>query len=188
MIGALALIPASLADPQYDRLFGDAPLPPAAAAPAEDPGLPGWVVPVGVAGLAVAAAFHLRQRRGAPAAGQLRVLQRQPTGDRGSLLLVEVGVTGGERRRLLVGTGGGPPVLVADLGSEDGAEGWPEPAFARRLADEVLAERQAGRAAARPPVARYLHAEEGADEDPIPAFPLGQLGETVAPPVRVAAR
>ena len=56
---------------------------------------------------------------------------RQPLGDRSALVLVEVEDGDGEKRRLLVGTGGQAPTLVADLGTA-----------LPGVIDEVLAERR----------------------------------------------
>lgn len=144
------LLVASLAYGQesvtYDRLFGpEADAPQAADAPPPAPELPVWAWPAAL--LAVGGAFALRWKVGratAPAA-PIRVLSRQPLGDRSALVLIDVEDADGERRRLLVGTGPGAPSLVADLGAvlppaEAAPRNLAEPA-PRNIAEEILAER-----------------------------------------------
>lgn len=198
MSPALLMAALAHADPAYDRLFGppDAETAPPAAVAAPAAELPPWIVPVGLLGGIVAMGLHLRRRAAETAPGRLRIVQREPTGDRGSLLLVEVVGEGGERRRLLVGTGNGPPVLVADLGEASAPEAPAEaPAvaasaaerasFASRLAEEVLAERRAERSEATR-ARRYFQADELAPLETVPPLRGRLTGEAVLPPRRVA--
>ncbi len=160
MIGLLLASMLARADDvaTYDRLFG-----PADAAPVEldaGPELPSpWrlVGPVALGAVGLAGAWWVRRR--APTVGGARplaIVWRQPLGDRGALVLVDVVDADGETRRLLVGTGGGPPSLVADLGTALPAEApmaaalpemapparVPAAAASRNAALEVLAERR----------------------------------------------
>ncbi len=141
----LALLLASLVafasgggeDPTYDRLFGQ--VEPQAEVPeVKEPASP-WtpirlVAPALLGGLGLMALWQVKRRRepktisGDPL---MAILSRLPLGDRGSLVLVEVEEQEGGRRRLLVGTGGGSPTLVSDLGTDFGAS----------VLEEVLAER-----------------------------------------------
>lgn len=143
-------------DTTYTRLFGGA----GAAAPAETaaPAPSAWGLAGPLALLAAAGFGAWKLKRSVPALAGARpidVVGRQPLGDRGALVLVDVIDAEGERRRLLVGTGGGPPTLVADLGlaplparadarldprADAPAADPPRPA--RNVADEVLAERR----------------------------------------------
>ncbi len=124
----------------YARLFGDEDAPElAAAAPAPTPSASPWRL-AGPALLlfAGAGATWMLKRRVEIAGGlPITILSRQALGDRSSLVLIEVVDADGERRRLLLGTGGGPPSLVADLGVS-----MPEEA-APNIATQVLAERRA---------------------------------------------
>lgn len=131
------VLAAAAADTDFDRLFGATP----AAEPVEvtqeapavataspagpstggpdayaPPEIPGWAFSVGALGLGGMAMLWLKKRASASAAAPLTVLHRQPIGDRSSLVLIEVMTPDGERRRLLIGTGGGVPSLVSDLG------------------------------------------------------------------------
>lgn len=123
-------------DPTYDRLFGQ--VEPQAEVPEVEPASP-WtpirlVAPALLGGLGLMALWQVKRRRapqtisGSPL---LSILSRLPLGDRGSLVLVEVEEPEGGRRRLLVGTGGGSPTLVSDLGTD----------FEASVLEEVLAER-----------------------------------------------
>lgn len=194
MTPALLLAAIAHADPAYDRLFGPAPAEATAEVAATDPAaeLPPWLAPVGLVGAVLAMGLHLRHRRAPPAPGRLRVVQREPTGERGSLLLVEVLGEDGGRRRLLVGTGAGPPVLVADLGEEAAPEAptavpsaGERASFASRLAEEVLAERGLGPAGTRRAPRRF-DPDELAPLDDGRAFPARLSGEAVRPERRVA--
>lgn len=121
MIAALLLV-ATLARADdaatYDRLFGAEAAPAAAASSDELPSPWRLVGPVALAAVGLAGAWWLKKR--APVvtgARPMAVVWRQALGDRGTLVLVEVLDADGETRRLLIGTGGGPPSLVADLGT-----------------------------------------------------------------------
>ncbi len=102
-------------DPTYARLFGDES---AASAPTQEPGpaFPWWTLPAGIGALGLVAASRLR----APGESSsppptVRVISRQAVGDKSHLVVVDIPTQAGTRR-LLVGTGGGAPSLVADLG------------------------------------------------------------------------
>lgn len=186
----------AVADPTYDRLFGADPTAVEAPAPEPGPAIPSWALPAGLLALGLAGAWRLkRDLNPAAAPSPLRVIARQPAGDRSSLLLVEVPGADGQARRLLVGTGSGAPTLVADLGllssapapvaraPVDDAEPDPLPApthaFARTLADEVLAER------ARP---RFFSEEDLAPPPPDLKTPLlSTAPPRIALPPRLAS-
>lgn len=126
------------------------------------PEIPGFVAPIVILGAAAMAAVALRRTRVRQAQSELRVLHREALGDRSALVLVEVVTGEGELRRLLIGTGGGPPSLVSDLGggfdppavaSVRAAPPAPDPApspdtvrplrpSAGNIAEEILAERR----------------------------------------------
>lgn len=108
----------------YDRLLGasgagsdgDAVAPPAAGLGIEAPSVPGWLWVVGIlagVGLILLRSRSLKALRGPDA---IEVISRSQLGKDGSLAVVEVAEADGEKRRLLVGFGGGAPRLVADLG------------------------------------------------------------------------
>ncbi len=100
---------------QYARLFGaDGTV---SAAPERTPAFPLWVVPAAVGALGLYAAGRLRApgETGRSAPG-VKLVSRQAVGDKSHLVVVDVPSADGARRRLLVGTGGGAPSLVADLG------------------------------------------------------------------------
>jgi len=124
-------------DPTYDRLFGEASVPQGEVASVEpvSPWTPiRLVAPAILGGMGLLALWQLRRRRTPPTVSGsplISVLSRQPMGDRGALVLVEVEEQEGGRRRLLVGTGGGSPTLVSDLGTN----------FEASVIEEVLAER-----------------------------------------------
>lgn len=84
-----------------------------------DDGMP-WALLV-VGGLAVGATWWLKFRKpgGAMARSPLSVVERVSVGGKAELLLVDVVAADGERRRLLIGTGGAAPALVADLGGRE---------------------------------------------------------------------
>lgn len=107
------------------RLLGDDPLP----APTETqrkveamdlPETPGWIWPVGLTLLALLVGLRWQLNRSPEAPSRLRVTQRVMLGRDGNLAVVEVG-EGTDRRRLLVGYGGGAPRLVAELDTTDAA-------------------------------------------------------------------
>lgn len=121
----------------YERLFGAAD---GGEIPVLSPADQSWsptrlLAPLLLAGLGVAGVLRLRKGPKATAgAGQpIHVLAREVLSDKSALLLVEVEEPEGGRRRLVVGVGGGAPVLVSDLGTS----------FERSVIDEVLAERLA---------------------------------------------
>ena len=134
MIGAL-LVSVALADEPatYERLFGDQPDSPAQAAEPTEPSPWGLLGAAALGAVGLVGLWRLRVRPPGPGIGRpLEILGRYPLGDRSALVLVEVLDADGERRRLLVGTGQGAPVLVSDLGSTG----------ARNVVDEVLDERR----------------------------------------------
>lgn len=99
------------------------------------PETPGWIWPVGLTLLALLIGLRWQLNRGTEAPSRLRVVQRVMLGRDGNLAVVEVGDEG-DRRRLLVGYGGGAPRLVAELdvpdtmptgpsvGDTSAAQGW----------------------------------------------------------------
>jgi hypothetical protein len=102
-------------DPTYARLFGEES---AASDPAQEPGpaFPWWTLPAGVGALGLVAASRLRAPgESGSTAPAVRVVSRQAVGDKSHLVVVDIPTQAGNRR-LLVGTGGGAPSLVADLG------------------------------------------------------------------------
>jgi hypothetical protein len=78
--------------------------------------VPAWVWPAGLGALGLVGAAGLRRQVRLSESPAVQVVSRQSLGDKNALLVVEVTDAGGERRRLLLGTGGGAPALVADLG------------------------------------------------------------------------
>ena len=79
---------AAAADETYARLFGDAD--PAVAAVVEvGPTVPMWIWPAALLGLGVVAASRLRSSLPKSPHADLTILQRQPAGDRSTLLVVE---------------------------------------------------------------------------------------------------
>ncbi len=174
------VLAAAAGDADFERLFGPLPAPeadvaPVAAAdpvgatsapvvsneagvavgytptPYQPPEVPGWALALGVLGLGGSALFWMKRRADSVRAAPLTVLHRQAIGDRSSLVLVEVATGDGERRRLLIGTGGGAPTLVSDLGGgfddvADTAPAKPTPVSAP-VAPQTEADRAAARAA-----------------------------------------
>ncbi len=120
----LAVGMAFAADGTYERLFPADDLggsESVAAAPAEPTAtLGGWrlIPPALLGALGLYAAWRLKRQQPkiADEARPIVVLGRESLGDRSALVLVEVVESDGERRRLLIGTGGSAPTLVADLG------------------------------------------------------------------------
>lgn len=102
----------------YNRLFQEGRSASGENAPIDEPGVPlgSWIIPTLM--LLGAGGFLLwqRQKLGTLPQSTLRVLHRQPIGDRTSVVLLEVPDRDGDTRRLLIGTGPGAPVLLADLG------------------------------------------------------------------------
>jgi hypothetical protein len=153
----------------YERLFGAADAAPAAAAapvrPAEGPSPWGLAGPAALAAVALAAAWKLKRAPVPKGAGRpLDVVWREALGDRGALVLIDVLDADGERRRLLVGTGGGPPALVADLGAMAFV---PVPAAAPEATASVPLLTRAARVVARPAPAPAA----AAAEEPLRARP-----------------
>ena len=110
-------------DATYDRLFGAQAAPQDVTAPPELPSLvPIWAIPVLLMAAGGGAFLYMRQRSAAVPAGSMRVLQRQPIGERNAVVLLEYTDTAGEARRYLIGTGAGSPVLLVDLGLEEQAQ------------------------------------------------------------------
>lgn len=173
MIAALLLARLAAADDTetYQRLFGSEPVAASApAAPVEAPSPWRLAGPAALGAVGLFLAWRMRAVKPGVGPGKpLEVICRQPLGDRNALVLLEVVDADGERRRLLVGTGGGAPSLVADLGQapvgmelaapvavrraelERAPEAPPrveaepaaEPSRAPNIAEEVLAERRA---------------------------------------------
>lgn len=152
MTGFLLFVALARADEPatYERLFGEGSPPAETAAPEGSPLAPLKLAgPLALAGVAMFLAWRLRASGAGSAVGKpLQVISRHPLGDRAALVLVEVVDADGERRRLLVGTGGGAPSLVADLGLVPGPAAEPEPADVAGAApvnvtEEILAERRA---------------------------------------------
>lgn len=166
MIAALLLARLAAADDTqtYQRLFGaEPPAPSEAPAPVEAPSPWKLVVPAGLGAVGLFMMWRMRAVKPGVGPGRpLEVICRQPLGDRNALVLLEVVDADGERRRLLVGTGGGAPSLVADLGQAPVLEDAPAraavPAVVAaasspaaqvdaprpvNIAEEVLAERRA---------------------------------------------
>ena len=92
-----------------------------------DEGIP-WAF-LGVGGLAVAAMGWMKFRKpsGVTPRSPLAVVERVSVGGKAELLLIDVVTADGERRRLLIGTGGAAPALVADLGGREPAMEEPIP-------------------------------------------------------------
>jgi len=107
----------------YNRLFQEGSPPSGETAPLDEPGVSigSWIIPILM--LVGAGTFLLwqRQKLGNLPQSTLRVLHRQPIGDRTSVVLLEVPDQDGEVRRLLIGTSPGAPVLLADLGFSETA-------------------------------------------------------------------
>jgi flagellar biogenesis protein FliO len=108
----------------YNRLFKETSEQPVPEPVSQPEGVSGsWIIPLSL--LALAGGILLWQRLQKADAlkttGSLTVLQRQAIGDRTSLVLVEVTEPEGDKRRLLLGTGPGAPVLIADLGYAESA-------------------------------------------------------------------
>ncbi len=145
MIAALLLL-ATLARADevatYDRLFGAEDAAPAESVErAELPSPWRLAGPAALAVVGLAGAWWLKKKGPAvTGAKPLAVVWRQPLGDRGTLVLVEVLDADGETRRLLIGTGGGPPSLVADLGTCLSVEVYADlPAVSPEVAAKVAA-------------------------------------------------
>ena len=82
----------------------------------EAPTVPGWLWVVGILGGAALLLLRSRSLKALRGPAAIGVLSRSHLGKDGSLAIVEVAEADGEKRRLLVGFGGGAPRLVADLG------------------------------------------------------------------------
>jgi hypothetical protein len=109
------------------RLLGDAPpagptRTPTRVQEMDLPETPGWIWPVGLTLLALMVGLRWQIQRVPSAPSKLRVSQRVILGRDGNLAVVEVG-EGSDRRRLLVGYGGGAPRLVAELDVPDATPG-----------------------------------------------------------------
>ena len=133
----------------YNRLFQEGSLPAGESSSAEQPEIPvgSWIVPALMVILAGGFLAWQRYKPGGLPPTTLRVLQRQPIGDRTSVVLIEIPDRDGESRRLLIGTGPGAPVLLADLG------------FSENPNEPVRAEKERPAPADRPAVARPTRAE-----------------------------
>lgn len=165
--GEIAPSPRTSPASEFERLFGAEP--PAAPTPAADasprelnlPETPGWMWPVGLTMLALLLFLRWQLKRGTEAPSRIRVVQRVMLGREGNLAVVELG-DGSDRRRLLVGYGGGAPRLVAELDVTDPA---PTPA----PADTGTASRrwaQAVSRAVRPAGSAPLPAEAASPDEP----------------------
>ncbi len=102
---------------QFGRLFtaaGET----AEAAAAEPGAVPsgGWAWPALLSGGGLVAAWQLRKRTINGAPDGMRVVRRQPLGDKSTMLLVEVPDASGATRRLLLGSANGSLSLLNDLG------------------------------------------------------------------------
>lgn len=171
MISALALLVAAAHAEEpttYDRLFGDVPAPAVteqAPAPDEpDLGLTTLVTPIGfgIAGIGVALWLKRSATRKGPNGEVLAIVGRVAAGEKSSLLVVEVEDADGDRRRILLGCGGGTTTFLADLGIRAGSAAFdPTPVF---VESADLAESPEELAAARV-TATFLGA------DPRPASP-----------------
>ena len=109
------------------RLLGDAPpagpkRTPTKVQEMDLPETPGWIWPVGLVLLALLVGLRWQIQRAPGVPSKLRVSQRVILGRDGNLAVVEV-VEGSDRRRLLVGYGGGAPRLVAELDVPDATPG-----------------------------------------------------------------
>jgi hypothetical protein len=147
-------------DPLQERLLGEAAeVPPGAlergTAGSEQPWI--WTA-IGMAavgaGLAYAARRHLaRQPRSSP--DVLQIVGRASLGS-SQLVLLDVAAPDGSRRRLLIGTGGSSPTLVADLGDD---EPELEPAESSSSAPASAWEPEPVVAPSKKPVARSLYGQ-----------------------------
>jgi flagellar biogenesis protein FliO len=118
--GAGASAPDPIIEELNRKLLSDAPALPdtsAASRRVEEmnlPETPGWLWPTGLLLLALLVGLRWQLNRTEDAPSRLKVVQRVMLGRDGNLAVVEVG-EGADRRRLLVGYGGGAPRLVAEL-------------------------------------------------------------------------
>jgi len=153
----LTLATGAMAEPQdalHDRLLG--PMPDMSAVVTEmpeRPDLPWWPVPAMLLGLGLLWGVRRRLDQKAQEPGHVRVLGRAVVDRTNSLVLIEVQDAEGRTRRLMVGSGGGSPRLVADLGTvgttftEAVDEAERESSEADRLIDHMLAKAQTRRIA-----------------------------------------
>lgn len=107
----------------YDRLLGADERgpgvelePPASGLDIEAPTVPGWLWVVGGVGGVALVLLRSRSLKALRGPDAISVVSRSQLGKDGSLAVIEVAEADGEKRRLLVGFGGGAPRLVADLG------------------------------------------------------------------------
>ena len=124
----------------YDRLLGAdlgvGSVPGEGTGPAlglevQPPAVPTWLWGVGILGGFGLLLLRSRTIKALSGPKPISVLTRTALGKDGSLAVVEVAEADGEKRRLLVGFGGGAPRLVADLGRpfpEDVPGGADDPA------------------------------------------------------------
>jgi hypothetical protein len=107
-------------DPLEQRLLGPAPaevvVPPELPPPPE---VPWWPIPTALVGFGLLIWARQRALVGVSGEGsQVRMISSLALGSSGGVTLLEVEDVNGSRRRLLVGTGSGPPRLIAELGVE----------------------------------------------------------------------
>ncbi len=148
---------------EYERLLGE---PLAAEEPTADEATPSsgalsLGIPLVVGGIGLVLLWLGRKsllgRRASGTGSELRIVGRAALGPSAGLVVLEVRGRSGTWRRLVVGTGDGPPRLVADLGEpefgilgpvtedDDDAPEGPLAVLdhhARHLIDEVLGERR----------------------------------------------
>ena len=158
-----------LDDPLQERLLGDAP---AAVLPSSHGGTGSpWLGALAIVAAGSGLAFWLKQRTALRASEEdpvLRIVSRSSLG-LSQLVVVDVRDGLGRTRRLLIGTGGSSPALVADLGDDeqqfDSAESSssapasePEPLPAVPPLLQAAPEPPAPPPARRAPAARALYA------------------------------
>jgi hypothetical protein len=123
------LVAASAPSPEdallFDRLMGPAARAAGGAAKTDSGSLLSTLWPLGIAA-AGAVGFFVSRRRGALKGlllptkdASLDILSKTSVGSGGTLLLVDVRMLDGARRRLLIGSSGAGPSLVADLGDDN---------------------------------------------------------------------
>jgi len=186
MITALALLVAAAHAEEpttYDRLFGDAPAPAVteqAPAPVEpELGLSTLVTPIGfgIAGIGVALWLKRSTTRQGPHGKVLEIVGRVAAGEKSSLLVVEVEDADGDRRRILLGCGGGTTTFLADLGIRAGAESSafePTPVFVESSEPTESPEELAAARVTATFLGAFSRAESPASDTPKAESPTGR--------------